>query len=367
MTTVVAIVGYAGAYGRWLGSFFSERMACTVLGTDPSLPDAPTPASLLARAEVLVFATPIRQTPAIIADYVAQAGARSRQQLWLDITSIKSPAVAAMLQGPAEVVGLHPMCAAPKTQTLRGRVLVVCEARLERWRGWFDQLLAALEAQTTYTTPAEHDRVMALVQGLVHAGHLAQAQVLATQPESLRGLAALLPYRSPSFAFDTAMISRLLISNPSIYEDIQFLNPHVPEILEQLAATVLQMAAQVRAGDSTARQQWRQQNVTVPAQALGNAELQDGNTRFEHLAYLLADLAEPNAVVMHLPKDEPGQLRQLLGAFAEAGVNLHSLHSSRDGQGRVLFRVGLDRSVAAQEVCAAIAALARSGTAVRIL
>ncbi|NQD35883.1 prephenate dehydrogenase [Permianibacter sp. IMCC34836] len=362
----VGIVGAAGAYGRWLTAFFTDVMQCPVLGQDPQWPDGPSPEQLLAEADVLVFAAPIRQTPAIIADYVQRAGARSRAQLWLDITSIKTPAMQAMLTSDAEVVGLHPMCAAPKTRTLRGRVLVVCEGRLQRWRPWFEALLRGFDAQTVQTTAAEHDRIMALVQGLVHASHLAQANVIGAQPDALQTLAALLPYRSPSFALDTAVIARLLTGNSAIYQDIQFLNPHVPEVLDALASTLQQMAALVRRGDENAQQAWHRQYWRQPLQTLGADALENGNACFEQLAYLLADLDEPNVVVMHLPRDEPGQLRALLAAFADAEVNLQSLHSSRDLQGRVHFRLGLDRAVGDARVQHAVAQLQASGTAIRV-
>ena len=53
-----------------------------------------------------------------------------------------------MLASRAEVVGLHPMTAPPKTPTLKGRVMVVCEARLDAWRPWMASLLAALALVT---------------------------------------------------------------------------------------------------------------------------------------------------------------------------------------------------------------------------
>jgi len=48
--------------------------------------------------------------------------------------------VQAMLASQAEVVGLHPMTAPPKAPTLKGRVMVVCEARLRHWQPWVDSL-----------------------------------------------------------------------------------------------------------------------------------------------------------------------------------------------------------------------------------
>ncbi|KAG1242966.1 hypothetical protein G6F68_015978 [Rhizopus microsporus] len=52
-----------------------------------------------------------------------------------------------MLASQAEVVGLHPMTAPPKAPTLKGRVMVVCESRLQHWQPWVDALCAALQAE----------------------------------------------------------------------------------------------------------------------------------------------------------------------------------------------------------------------------
>ena len=83
-----------------------------------------------------------------------------------------------MLASQAEVVGLHPMTAPPKAPTLKGRVMVVCEARLRHWQPWVDTLCTALQAECVRATPQHHDQMMALVQAMVHATHLAQAGVL---------------------------------------------------------------------------------------------------------------------------------------------------------------------------------------------
>ena len=218
---VIGIVGSAGAYGVWLRRFFEQRMRLRVLGHDPADPGSDLPGQLVEQADVLLFAAPIRHTPELIAQYVAQSGGRERGRLWLDITSLKQAPVAAMLRSQAEVVGLHPMTAPLKTPTLKGRVVVVCEERLDAWRLWLQQLLDALQGEYVRTTPAHHDRVMALVQAMVHAAHLGQAGVLRGFAGELGGPEALLPYRSIAFEMDAAVIARILSLNPEIYEDIQ--------------------------------------------------------------------------------------------------------------------------------------------------
>src|SRR6185437_3149081 len=171
-------------------------------------------------ADVLVFCAPIRATAAVIAEYVALDEGSENGKLWLDLTSIKSAPVEAMLRSQAEVVGLHPMTAPPKTTTLRGRVMVVCEARLDAWRDWVEQFLAACEADCVRALPDQHDRIMALVQGMVHAAHMAQAALLRELAPDLGGFDALQPFRTVGYELDGIVTRRILAGNPAIYEDI---------------------------------------------------------------------------------------------------------------------------------------------------
>ncbi|WP_145477901.1 prephenate dehydrogenase [Stenotrophomonas rhizophila] len=337
---VVGIVGSAGAYGRWLRTFLEQRMGLEVIGHDPADPQSHDPETLLARAEVLVFSAPIRHTPALIAEYVARSAGREAGRLWLDVTSVKSEPVAAMLRSQAEVVGLHPMTAPPKAPTLKGRVMVVCEARLSRWQPWVTGLCAALEAECVQASPEHHDQVMALVQAMVHATHLAQAGVLRGYAAHLGPLQDLMPYRSASFELDTAIIARILSMNPAIYEDIQFGNPHVAPMLDRLLEQLQRLRDQVAQGDDAARAAFRQQLLADNRAHQGDALLADGNYTFERVGYLLADLTERNAISVHLPEDRPGSLRELLHVFERHGVSLASIHSSRTPGGEVHFRMG---------------------------
>ncbi|MBB3779324.1 prephenate dehydrogenase [Xanthomonas campestris] len=349
---VVGIVGIAGAYGRWLAQFLRTRLGLEVIGFDPAGDGDMDEATLAQRADVLIFSAPIRHTAALIARYVDLAGPRAASQLWMDVTSIKQAPVAAMLASPAEVVGLHPMTAPPKSPTLKGRVMVVCQARLQQWSAWVQMLCTALQAECVYATPEHHDRVMALVQAMVHATHLAQAGTLRDYAPLLGELRALMPYRSASFELDSAVIARILSLNPAIYEDIQFGNPYVGEMLDRLLLQLRELRALVAQGDDAARAQFRARFLDDNAQALRGESLAAGNYTYERVGYLLADLTESLTVSVYLPEDQPGSLRALLHVFEQHGVNLSSIHSSRTPVGELHFRIGFepdsDRAALAQ-------------------
>lgn len=358
---LIGIVGSAGAYGRWLRRFFETRMGLSVIGHDPADPDSLPEAELARRADVLIFSAPIRHTAGIIQRYIGLAGGGEAGRLWLDVTSIKATPIAAMLDSRAEVVGLHPMTAPPKAPTLKGRVTVVCEARLDAWRPWLDDFLHALEGEYVRAEPEQHDRIMALVQAMVHATHLAQAGVLRGQKARVGDLADVLPFRSASFEMDAAILARILSLNPAIYEDIQFGNPHAHEILTALHAQIGRMAALVGEGGDAARAAFRAEFLSGNRDALGARALAEGNYSYERLGYLLADLAGAQAMSVHLPEDRPGSLRALLHVFERHGVSLSSIHSSRTPDGEVHFRIGFDAGVDVAALRLAAAEIDASG------
>lgn len=339
---LIGIVGSEGTYGRWLARFFRERMGLQAIGRDPADSASPGERELVERCDVLLFAAPIRATPALIRDYVRIAAGAERGKLWLDITSIKSAPVAAMLESQAEVAGLHPMTAPPKSPTLKGRVMVVCEARIDAWHGWLQAFLGALEAECVPATPEHHDRVMAVVQAMVHSTHLAQAGVLREYAPALGDLRELLPFRTAAFEMDSSVISRILSLNPAIYEDIQFGNPHAAPVLDALLAQLSALRGQLQRGDDAARGEFRETFFAANRAALGERALADGNYNYERVGYLLADLSDPQTLSIHLPEDQPGSLRALLHVFERHRVSIASLHSSRTPAGEVHFHLGFD-------------------------
>ncbi|WP_374606514.1 prephenate dehydrogenase [Thermomonas sp.] len=342
MPPVVGIVGSRGAFGRWMAQFLRERMGLQVIGHDPAGDTTLSPRDLALQADVLLFSAPIRRTVAIIDTYVDAAAGDEAGKLWLDLTSIKQQPVAAMLRSSAEVAGLHPMTAPPKLDTLAGRTMAVCRARIDRWEPWLDHLLATSQADCVDIDPLAHDRAMALVQGLVHASHMAQAAVLRELAPAAGGLPGLHALRTIGHDLDLTVTGRILSGNPAIYEDIQFGNPHVMPMLERLSDAVALLLAQVTEGSDDARTVVRDRFLQQPAAWFGGDELAARSHGFERMGYLQADLQGRRYLSVYLPQDRPGSLRALLEVFERLGVNLGSIHSSRTPDGELHFRIGLD-------------------------
>lgn len=198
------------------------------------------------RAEVVIFAVPIEVT----VDLIRRLLSLSRpDQLWLDITSIKAPAVAAMLESKAEVVGMHPLFAPPQGETCEGLTVAICPVRLNEWRPWFQSLMKELGATVKVIDVREHDKLMVHSQNMPHICALAQAMLLkqfTIDPQKL------LDYSTPVSQRQYQMVARILSKPPEVYADIQMHNPDSLVMIDALIKSLEYLRGIIARGDKEA-------------------------------------------------------------------------------------------------------------------
>ncbi len=212
----IALIGGSGQMGRWFQRFFTNQ-GLTVLTADLDTPE--TPAEVAAQADVVILSVPIPKVVAIaheIAPHLRPDAAL------MDITSVKQRPVDAMLKAfPGEVVGTHPLFG-PKEKSIEGRTVVLCPGRGEHWFNWLRDLLTRAGARVKVTSATEHDRLMAVVQGLSHFVLIAlekSVRQLGVSPQDLED------YSTPTFATLHRLAQRLLSQDVQLYACIQLANP----------------------------------------------------------------------------------------------------------------------------------------------
>lgn len=180
-------------------------------------------AGAVAKASVVVLATPLRAIPEIVR---AIAPALRPGTLVIDVGSVKGTAVRDIEAGlpPAVAfVGCHPLAGteqfgpeAARVDLFRGRKCLVCPtARTEASAISRARVLWEAMGSEVLTMPADlHDRVMAAVSHLPHVAAFALAGALAHLPPELAEAACLLPTTSLR---DT---SRVAASSPAMWRDI---------------------------------------------------------------------------------------------------------------------------------------------------
>lgn len=236
----VLIVGGAGAMGRVLGDMF-RALGHTVdvadLGGERSAED------MAPEADVVVISVPIAATEQVI----RSVGPRVRPDaLLMDVTSIKSAPMAAMLASTrASVIGTHPMFG-PGSSTLVGQRVVICRGRGDAWHTWLTDSLRARGLTITEAQPDEHDRAMALVQVLTHFQTQVFGLALARSGIPLESSRR---FTSPAYLMELYVAARHFAQAADLYGPIEMRNPATGEVTAQFQHAAAEVAEILAAHD----------------------------------------------------------------------------------------------------------------------
>jgi prephenate dehydrogenase len=239
----VGIIGGRGKMGGLFAGVFA-RAGHEVQCSGRS--GRPTNEELARASDLLVVSVPIRTTPDVIR---AIAPVLREEQTICDLTSLKVAPVQAMLESSAQVVGLHPMFG-PSVRGIRNQTIVATPARCSR--DALDRLLSVFRAEgalITLATPEQHDRMMAVVQGLTHFATLCMADTMRREGVAIPDALA---YTSPIYRIELGLVGRLLAQDAGLYADMLELNPYVPQVLASFSSAAGELRRIVGDGDPAA-------------------------------------------------------------------------------------------------------------------
>ncbi len=239
----VAIIGGQGAMGRCMAGLFGD-LGHAVMIADLDTPLTPVEAA--AAADVVVISVPIDVT----VDVIRQIGPHVRPDaLLMDVTSLKTGPLRAMLEhSRGSVVGTHPLFG-PSVHSLQGQRVVLTPGRGADWLGWVRTMLAARGLVLVETTPEEHDRVMAVVQVLVH---FATEVLGATLARVGLPLEETLRYMSPIYLMQVLLAGRHFAQSCDLYAAIQMGNAATGEVTDAFIAAARDIRAAAQAQDHAA-------------------------------------------------------------------------------------------------------------------
>jgi prephenate dehydrogenase len=212
----IALIGGHGQMGQWFQRFF-ESQNLSVLVADVSTHQ--TSQEVAAQADVVIISVPINKVSEVAREVAPHL---KPDAALVDLTSVKQRPMAAMMAAfPGEVVGTHPLFG-PREKSIEGQTIVLCQGRGEHWFNWLQDLLTQAGARVKITTAPEHDRVMAVVQGLAHFMLIAFGAVIRDLGVSLEDLEE---FSTPTFSTLHNLTRRLLSQDPRLYACIQLQNP----------------------------------------------------------------------------------------------------------------------------------------------
>jgi len=236
----VGIIGGTGQMGRWFKRFF-EKNKCQVLIA--SRKTKLKPKECAAKCDIVIISVPIEVTIKVIKEIAPLV---REDALLIDLTSLKKEPVEAMLKhSKAAVIGTHPIFG-PSVKTIKNQTVVLCPARPRQWLSWLRNILEKNGALVRITTPEKHDKMMSIIQGITHFSTICVAHTLKKLgidvEESLH-------YTSPIYKLRMDMVGRLLNQDPSLYADIEMLNPENKKAMEEYIRSTRELIGIIKRKD----------------------------------------------------------------------------------------------------------------------
>lgn len=223
----VGIIGGRGIIGSWLVNLFAGAGASTSY-VDPVEHGEATPHltnELAKRARIIVLAVPLHVTRSVAEELVPIA---RKEQLFIDVCSLKSPLVDVFKVLPTEILSLHPMFS-PQISDLRGEVISYVKVREGELSKGVLQLLRDEGFTLRELSLSLHDEIMARVQGMVHLDSLLFGEVL----RRLGGdIGDDLGVATPNFRARLILLLRLLGQDRRLYGHMLCENAHLLNVIK---------------------------------------------------------------------------------------------------------------------------------------
>lgn len=271
----IGILGI-GKYGQWLRRFFEEQGYEVIMASRST---ELTPEELIEQADVIVVVVSLSATVPLLQRLIAKA---RPEQLWVSLASIMSDPVQVLLESSAEVASVHPMFAPPPGLTWKGRSVLVHKARVEQWKSWLDQQLERTEGNLKDIAPKDHDKMVAFVQGVTHAGHLARASVMQSLGLTVDDVTSI---ASSTYLVDHIVTGRILSNGAELSASILSLNPEIVPVLDDLIAQLEHVKELAREG----RQMELTEHISKLAEYYGPDVVKEADRQFEEINTLLAE------------------------------------------------------------------------------
>ncbi len=276
----VAIVGGAGKMGKWIAHFLvNEEFQVSLIDTDTDKLDAAmrelnvkgtNVLGSASAADFVIISVPI----AVFESTVNELGGfLMKGQTVIDVTSVKTMPVETMHRQFTNclVLGAHPVFG-PGATAVKGHNIVFTPttgpetALAEQARSFLEKKGARVELMT----PAEHDRLMAVVLGLAHYIAIVSGDTLL----GLDNLAGMEMVSGVTFRVLMTMVSSVLGEDPSLYASIQTHLPELPNLQRSFiekASEWGELVQQKNSGELTARMTALTQKLALIAPETGTA------------------------------------------------------------------------------------------------
>lgn len=217
----IGIVGGTGKMGQLFKNFFQKKDFKVLISSRRT---TLTNIELAERSDVIIISVPLSVVVKVIKEIAPFV---RKDALLTDISAVKEEPVKAMLKSKASVVGMHPVFG-PMTKSFKNQTIVLCPARGRKWFLWLKNLFKKEGFNVKISTPKEHDKMMAVIQGLTHFTAISSGYTLKKLKVDLEKS---LEFMSPNYRLSMDVVGRILAQEPEVYTDIELYNKYVKNVI----------------------------------------------------------------------------------------------------------------------------------------
>ncbi len=233
------IIGGQGQMGRRFSEAFVARgHRVLVVEKNDSLSE-----ETVANADIVMICVPMQLASEIvtkIAPFVRE------DALLTDINSLKNEICTIYKKScRGESLGLHPMFG-PTVKRFWRQKMILVPVKSGELSKWFETELGRMGFELIETSAEDHDRMMAIIQVLTHFHTMVAGEAMKRSGIELKGT---LPFMSPIYKLELAVIGRLFAQDPDLYAEIEMSNPKGKELREVFLKAASELEEIIRNGD----------------------------------------------------------------------------------------------------------------------
>lgn len=235
MSKKIAIIGGKGQMGLMFAEAFKKKgCEVTLAGRQDNNIEA------VKDADIVIVSVPIRETVKVIEEITPHI---KEDALLTDFTSVKVNPMEAMKKAKCAVLGGHPLF--DSSVGFENQNFILCSVKENKNSEWYRRFLKSLKLNVIELSAEEHDRQMAVIQGLTHISNISLGYALKKLGYDLDMGEKL---SSPVYLLRLYTAGRILAQDEKLYSDIEMENPYSKETAKTYLEAVKEIESAVEKG-----------------------------------------------------------------------------------------------------------------------
>ncbi|MFH1064912.1 MAG: prephenate dehydrogenase/arogenate dehydrogenase family protein [Nanoarchaeota archaeon] len=235
----ITIIGGKGQMGQMFAEAF-RKQGCelTLTGSKDNSIEA------VKDADIVIVTIPIRETVKVIEEI---APYMKEDALLTDFTSVKVKPINAMKKAKCGILGGHPLF--DSSVGFESQNFILCPLKENENSKRYREFLKSLKLNIIELSADEHDRQMAVIQGLTHISNISLGYALKKLGYNLDMGEKL---SSPVYLLRLYTAGRILAQDEKLYSDIEMENPYSRETAKAYLEAVKEIESSVDKSDKDA-------------------------------------------------------------------------------------------------------------------